>query len=218
MPVCKLGTWWVKSEAGRCTWRARIHSGRKRQATSKWQAASFTRKAIYLESLLSSFPQDGNGGSPHPCTRILKVYKEPLTEFRHMYSPDLNNTVYLKAVSLKMSPTVGTLAAEYASCGQGRQGGASNCLHPAWGSSRGQALSVTSSNKLVLFHPLLTHSALLAVLSSVNYTRLSSANSPISFPAGCGCQLFFLSLWSPLGSYGALSHSLALRSDIPVWE
>lgn len=53
-------------------------------------------------------------GSPHPPTRILKVYTEALIGFIQVFSPDgLNNTLFLQSYVLRIAPTVGMMVGTY---------------------------------------------------------------------------------------------------------
>ena len=55
--------------------------------------------------------------APHPPihTRILNVYIEPLIEFSHIVTPDVDSLINcsLAAMSLKTAPTVGTVDRVY---------------------------------------------------------------------------------------------------------
>ena len=55
--------------------------------------------------------------APHPPihTRILNVYIEPLIEFSHIVTPDVDSLINcsLAAMSLKTAPTVGTVDRKY---------------------------------------------------------------------------------------------------------
>ena len=81
------------------------------------------------------------GRYPHPTASILKVYIEAFTGFSNVHYPGgLNNICPLKAASLQMAPTVGTVGRVHSHHWRDEE--------PADRSTGGHDLSMTSTNTL----------------------------------------------------------------------
>ena len=119
------------------------------------------KKADHSKSVGSSLNKQGNlimmlvlgchkmSRSPHLPTRILKVYIESLTVFRHMYNPgSFKNTLLSQGYVLGTASTVETVGRVYFK-GQGREWGDSDCPH---GSSGVHILLIATSN-IILISP-----------------------------------------------------------------
>lgn len=92
--------------------------------------------------------------SLHLPTRVLRVYIEALMGFSHIQSPDgLNNILFSQGYILEMAPTMGTVSRTYIPRRGERLRSLQfpNCLSPAWGSTRGHVIKMTSSNKNCTF-------------------------------------------------------------------
>lgn len=76
--------------------------------------------------------------SLHLTTRILKVYREALTWFSHLFNPDsLSNTLRSQGCIFEIAPCVGMMGKTYILSTEMGLRNLSHCLSPARGSTCG---------------------------------------------------------------------------------
>lgn len=84
--------------------------------------------------------------SPHPPTRILRVYIESLAGFNYVYCPDgLNNTFFCQGYVLETAAAMRIVVRTYIPKSKGVQWGASYCPRQACRWTSGYVLLMTSS-------------------------------------------------------------------------